>query len=69
MDDVGDPMRGDEGTPLATAQAKPVERLSSTTTRSPASARAWTMWLPIYPAPPVTRIVMMLARNPDTSRT
>src|SRR6202522_1871083 len=50
------------GTPAAMAHLKPVDRLSSTITRSPAATRAWTMWLPIYPAPPVTRIVMGLAR-------
>ena len=30
-----------------TAQAKPVERLSSTTTASPASSSSSTMWLPM----------------------
>ncbi len=35
---------------------KPVERLSMTTTLAPASTNAAiTVWLPIYPAPPVTR--------------
>ena len=56
-------LAGDQRDALAIAHRKPVDRLSSTTTRSPASTRAWTMWLPIYPAPPVTRIVMGLARG------
>ena len=44
-------------TPSGTAQRKPVERSSSTTTGHPASASARTAWLPMYPAPPVTRTV------------
>ena len=38
---------GDERRLGGQAQAKPVDRLSSTTTSSPASSRASTMWLPI----------------------
>jgi hypothetical protein len=40
------------GTPSATAQPKPVDRISSSTTRSSAAARARTIWLTIYSAPP-----------------
>ena len=47
--------------PFGTAQAKPVERLSRTTTASPASSNSSTMWLPMYPAPPVTRTLIPLS--------
>jgi hypothetical protein len=43
---------------LGTARARPVERLSRTTTGSPASSSSSAIWLPIYPAPPVTRTLM-----------
>src|SRR5262249_50149637 len=36
-------------------QRNPVDKLSKTTTSSPASRRLRTMWLPMYPAPPVTK--------------
>ena len=37
---------------------KPVESRSATRTLSPASTSLHTMWLPMYPAPPVTKIVI-----------
>ena len=40
----------------ATAERKPVDRLSSTTTFSLRSPSWRTTWLPMYPAPPVTRM-------------
>src|SRR5690606_31115725 len=36
----------------------PAEKSSYTTTSRPAASRAFTAWLPMYPAPPVTRIAM-----------
>src|ERR1700745_3441125 len=46
------------GATSGTAQRWPAERLWSTTPRSPASIRSWIIWLPIYPAPPVTRTAL-----------
>ena len=37
----------------------PSSRVSTTTTCSPASASMRTVWEPMYPAPPVTRMAMM----------
>ena len=37
----------DERRHLGRAERKPVDRLSITTTVSPASASVWTMWLPM----------------------
>jgi hypothetical protein len=42
-----------------TAQRNQVDKLSRTTTSSPASSNSNTIWLPMNPAPPVTRIVML----------
>ena len=47
--------------PSGTAQARPVDRLSRTTTASPASSSSSAMWLPMYPAPPVTRTLIPLS--------
>src|SRR5882757_2401872 len=41
-----------------TAQRDPVERLSKTTTFSSAAISSSTAWLPMYPAPPVTSVVI-----------
>jgi hypothetical protein len=40
-------LAGKSGTPCGTASALPVERLSTTTTGSPASRSASTTWLPM----------------------
>src|SRR5215469_6488393 len=53
---------------FGTAQSNPVEKSSRTTTRSPASTSACAMWLPMYPAPPVTRMAMVVPlRSPSNS--
>src|SRR6266700_214248 len=44
-----------------TARRCPNERLSRTTTSCPRANSARTVWLPIYPAPPVTRMFIVLA--------
>ena len=48
---------------LGTAQEKLVDRLSSTTTFARVEGSS-TVWLPMYPAPPVTRIAMALLPLP-----
>src|ERR1700682_1798075 len=49
------------GTPDGIAHSKPDEKSSITTGCSPRSASSYTMWLPMYPAPPVIRIAIAIA--------
>src|SRR5262245_23329488 len=49
--------------PYRTASRWPAERLSNATTRCPARASALQAWLPMYPAPPVTRTEARSAAN------
>src|SRR5438552_6985108 len=52
-----------------TACRWPYTRLSSTTTSWPRASSRRTVWLPMYPAPPVTRIRMRLfLQAPDQER-
>src|SRR5205085_6336480 len=44
----------------ATAHSNPVESRSRTITSSPLSRSSHTMWLPMYPAPPVTKTAMKI---------
>src|SRR5262245_31551254 len=50
--------------PHRTAQRCPVLRLSTTTGTQPEAAKALQVWLPMYPAPPVTRIVSDIEFTP-----
>ncbi|CPU66199.1 Uncharacterised protein [Mycobacteroides abscessus] len=54
----GDATSTSTSTASPTRSARPVLRSSTTTTFSPRSCRRRTTCAPMYPAPPVTRIVM-----------
>src|SRR5579862_53906 len=53
----------DEPSRWARFAGRPVEKLSRTVTSCPSSMRAVTRWLPMKPAPPVTRLRMTQARG------
>src|SRR3989338_3798962 len=55
-------------TPAGTDSICPRERLSRTITLYPSSSSLLTVILPIYPAPPVTRMVFSIRSPPDPCR-
>ena len=56
------------GTPGGRLSRDPLERSSSTSTRWPAATSPSTIWLPMNPAPPVTRMFMVSVPNSGRKR-